>query len=277
MKKIVIIYHGDCKDGFGGAWVAWKKFGAKARYLPAQHERPVPRGLKNKKVYLIDFSYPLPKLKTLLKNASKVILIDHHLTAQAAAKLIPEGLFNLNHSGAVLAWKYFYPKKSIPQLLRHIEDRDLWKFKLSSTEEILTALGTRERSFVAFETFMKSLNNSRERSKIIKEGKALLAYKAELVSDILTKASLGVFAGKKVPIVNSPIFESDLGNALVRRGFPFAVVWHYKRDRIKISLRSDGKFDVSKIALRFGGGGHKAAAAFHLPITKPLPWKLLKK
>ncbi len=40
--------------------------------------------------------------------------------------------------------------------------------------------------------------------------------------------------------------------------------------RIKVSLRSSGAVDVRKIATKFGGGGHKAAAGVHLdgPIDK---------
>ena len=33
-KDIVIFYHKECQDGFSGAWVAWKKFGESADYVP---------------------------------------------------------------------------------------------------------------------------------------------------------------------------------------------------------------------------------------------------
>src|SRR3989344_1169898 len=32
-KKIAVLYHKGCTDGFGAAWAAWKKFGARAEYL----------------------------------------------------------------------------------------------------------------------------------------------------------------------------------------------------------------------------------------------------
>jgi len=32
--------------------------------------------------------------------------------------------------------------------------------------------------------------------------------------------------------------------------------------KTKVNLRSQGKFDVAKLALHFGGGGHKKAAGF---------------
>ena len=30
LKNIVVIYHADCRDGFGAAYAAWKKFGDRA-------------------------------------------------------------------------------------------------------------------------------------------------------------------------------------------------------------------------------------------------------
>jgi nanoRNase/pAp phosphatase (c-di-AMP/oligoRNAs hydrolase) len=38
------------------------------------------------------------------------------------------------------------------------------------------------------------------------------------------------------------------------------------------SLRSNGGYDVSVIAKAFGGGGHKNAAGFEVPVTTLLGW-----
>ena len=42
--------------------------------------------------------------------------------------------------------------------------------------------------------------------------------------------------------------------------------------RVKVSLRSTPDIDVSKIAIKFGGGGHKMAAGTHIdgPIEKAM-------
>ena len=53
-KEIVILYHGGCPDGFGGAYAAWKKFGDAAEYIPVQHDRVVPEGLAGRKLFFID-------------------------------------------------------------------------------------------------------------------------------------------------------------------------------------------------------------------------------
>lgn len=37
-KSVAVFYHADCTDGFTGAWVAYRKFGAKADYVASFHE-----------------------------------------------------------------------------------------------------------------------------------------------------------------------------------------------------------------------------------------------
>ena len=55
MKDIIVIYHGECSDGFGGAWAAWKKFGETVDYIGAHHGDEPPVGLVGKEIYFIDF------------------------------------------------------------------------------------------------------------------------------------------------------------------------------------------------------------------------------
>jgi len=78
--------------------------------------------------------------------------------------------------------------------------------------------------------------------------------------------------------INAPsIFKSDVGYLLNVRKPPFAIVWYYQRGHFNFSLRSDGSVDVSKIAQKYGGGGHKAAASFRMDIGVDFPFKRLKK
>ena len=64
-------------------------------------------------------------------------------------------------------------------------------------------------------------------------------------------------------------FTSELGNILALRTGSFAVVFKIDSPEfVKVSLRSLRSFDVSPIALRFGGGGHPQASAFRLPMSR---------
>ena len=78
LKKIVIIYHDQCRDGFGAAYAAWKKFGDDASYIPRKTQDPVPEGLENKEIYIVDYSYKKPDLERLREDNKSVVVIDHH-------------------------------------------------------------------------------------------------------------------------------------------------------------------------------------------------------
>ena len=69
-KKIIIIYHSNCLDGFGSAYIAWKQFGEDADYIPA-HYGNSPPDVKDKKVYIVDFSYPREVLLKMAEDAAQ--------------------------------------------------------------------------------------------------------------------------------------------------------------------------------------------------------------
>ncbi len=282
-QKIVIIYHGDCADGFGGAYAAWKKFGAKAAYLPAMDRFALPCPLKKKEVYLIDYTYEEDLIKKLLRDNIRVTAIDHHITAERAVKMTQDYSFALDHSGAVLAWKYFHASKKIPMLLRYIEDRDLWRWKIPASKAVLAYFDLAERNFSAWESVAKALEQAGKRKTYKEKGELLLRYEKVLLDDMLPTAEMVRFAGHTVYAINAPRqFTSELGNALAKKTHSFALAWRETAGAIKVSLRSDGSVDVARIAKKFGGGGHKNAAGFSFEIdtngagiTK-FPWKVLK-
>ncbi|MEK7630217.1 MAG: DHHA1 domain-containing protein [Patescibacteria group bacterium] len=275
MKKIVVLYHANCPDGFGAAWAARKKLGKKADYIAVDRGLPLPKGLKNKLVYSVDFTHSEPMFSELLKIAKEVIFIDHHITAKDQVKRGAGYSFDLNHSGSVLTWKYFHPKKPVPKLLRYIEDMDLWHWRLPFSREIISYLNLYEFSFSAFNKLAGELE---KKMKLVSDrGKLLLRYDKILINRILEKAYLVNFEGYKVLAVNSPLYRSELGHELVKMKPPIGIIW-YQRDNkvIRVSLRSNGKVDVAKIATKYGSGGHKAASAFITPVNKPFPWKRVK-
>ena len=70
--------------------------------------------------------------------------------------------------------------------------------------------------------------------------------------------------GYKIPVINTGIFVSDVANTLCRK-YPdaeFAACYFDLPGKRIWSLRSIGDFDVSAVASKLGGGGHKNAAGF---------------
>lgn len=273
-KNIVVLYHGDCADGFSAAWAVWKKFGNRAEYIKVFHRNPPPSGLKNKEIYLVDFIYPLTTIKKLITDNKRVTAIDHHFSAEKMAKLTYEYSFSTKNSGSMLAWKYFYPAKAVPTLLKYVEDADLYKFKLPYSKEIFAYIESFDFDFKTWDKLACDLEKSAARKKCIEKGKRILKYEEKLVKRIAANNRVLVeFKGHKTYAVNSPEFPSQIGTILLKKLPPIAIIWYKSRNKIVVSLRSDGSVDVSKIAQSFNGGGHKQAAGFSFPAEEKPPWK----
>jgi oligoribonuclease NrnB/cAMP/cGMP phosphodiesterase (DHH superfamily) len=277
MKKIVVLYHSSCTDGFGGAYVAWKKFGNRAAYLPVEYQKDPPAGLTNKEVYIIDFSYKAQVLEKMKLKNKKVVVLDHHKSASDDIKFATEYVFDNNHSGAVVAWRYFYGEEKVPKILSFIEDNDLWKFKLKNSKEVFIALDTLPFDFKIWDKVIVNFEKNGDfRKKIIEKGKNIIFYKNLLIDRLISRASLILFEGYKILAINSPVFVSEFGNKLSSlNNPPFSLVWSVSGERVNVSLRSIGSFDVSKIALKYGGGGHKNSAGFSFYLRDGFPWKFI--
>lgn len=276
-KKIVVLYHGDCSDGFGGAWAAWRKFGKRAEYIPLFREEPLPKGLVNKTLYFIDFTPNDPKeVSKLLSRNKQVTAIDHHISAKERVLMTTNPLFALNHSGATLAWSYFHSRKKIPWLLRFVEDSDIWTWMLKASEEINEAIRLRPRDFKIWNQMAKELDNQTGRGEYATSGKIILRHRDQMIASLIGGATEVIFLGYKVFALNAPhFFASEGGHILATKHPPFAIVWAEEGESIHVSLRSNGRVDVSKVAQKYGGGGHKNAAGFFFPASKKFPWKLI--
>jgi len=273
-KRIVVLYHNFCRDGFAGAWVAWQKFKDKAVYIPVDHQSPPPELETGKEIYCIDFPYPQHILADLEKHHKSVVVIDHHQSASLWLSHRARCVFNCKHSGSMLAWNYFFSKKTPPKLLRYIEDEDLWKFSIKNTRFVTLVLDTIPYAFASWNLFEKKLKKRSTSAIIFEQGKAIHAYRQFVIGEIVSVARPVVFNKYHVLEVGAPyVFRSEVGARLAEIKKSFGIVWTRGRTRTYVSLRSDGSVDVSKIAARYGGGGHPSAAGFIITNGDPFPWK----
>jgi oligoribonuclease NrnB/cAMP/cGMP phosphodiesterase (DHH superfamily) len=270
VDKVAILYHANCYDGFGSAWAAWRKFGDDAVYVPMNYGEILPVGIgEAKAVYFLDYSRPRAELEALAKRTT-VTVIDHHKTAQDDLAGLPYAIFDMDHSGAVLSWQYFHPGVEVPELLLHIEDRDLWRFKLEGTKEIHAGLCSLPFDFEVWERKHHYIN-----SELIPSGRVVLSYHEILIERFVEKSFLIEIDEFQVPCANVSMLFSEVPERLLTKfpSSPFAC-YYYDVDAPSrnasrmIGLRSKGEFDVSEIAKRFGGGGHKNAAGFRIASSK---------
>ncbi len=276
MQKPLILYHNNCLDGFSGAWAAWKKFGSRAEYRGLEHQEEPPSDLVNREFVFIDFCYPLDIMRLLVANNPKVTVLDHHISTEKAVQLAHVKRYSLKHSGCVLSWNFFHPGVPAPWFLRAIEDNDLHVFRRPFTQEIIAAVSGLPFTFKQWSTLAALCEKASTRKKLIGEGKLLLSYKDRIIAKLLPTAEKISFHGHTTYAINTPVFYSDTANAITQEfKVPFGIAWFYKHGKAHVSLRAGGPptVDLSAIAARFGGGGHKGAAGFTVPFGSPLPWK----
>lgn len=281
-RKPLCIYHGNCADGFSAAWVVWSYFEGQCDFHAGVYQ-DAPPDVTARDVVIVDFSYKRDVLAAMSASARTVLILDHHKTAKAELDWIPapEGsweqhvsrndytptnmraVFDMNRSGAMITWDYFYPDEECPPLMHHIQDRDLWLFKLEGTREIQANVFSYPYDFEVWDKLMDT-----DPVKMIPEGAAIERKHhkdvAELVS--VTKRRM-LIGGYDVPVASLPYtLTSDAGH-LMCKDEPFAACyWDTPEGRV-MSLRStDEGVDVSEIAKQYGGGGHRNASGFRMPL-----------
>ena len=179
----VVIYHAKCSDGMGAAYAAWKLLGNRAEYIPCAHGNPPP-DVKGKNVAILDFSFPNAVTKQMIEDANSLIIIDHHKSAMVELHDISETIFDMNNSGASMAWLWFHPDKSVPKFIQYITDRDLWKFELPYSKEFSRAFDMVPFDFEDYEKF----EDDSVFDDAVKRGSYILAYTKTVVKTLMEKA-----------------------------------------------------------------------------------------
>lgn len=282
----LVIYHANCWDGFCAAWLARKAF-REIDAHPAQYGT-APPDVAGRVVYMLDFSYPRDVMNRIATDARRLVVLDHHKTAQAALDGLHEpesGIdvwFDMDKSGGRLAWEWFWDttfarqtiddrfwplavrRDRAPWLVDYTEDRDLWRHALDGTQEINAALRSYPLDFDLWDQFAQK----DPKSTYFYEGAAIRRREQQIVGDHVRNARIENFDGTwTVPIVNATSMFSEIAGELAK-GHPFAACYFDRQDgKRQWSLRSteDG-VDVSEIAKAHGGGGHKHAAGFEQTI-----------
>ncbi len=284
-ERPLVLYHAQCADGFCAAWAAWRKLGDGADYLPVQYGTEPP-DVRGRDVYVLDFSYKRPVMVRLAAVARSLTILDHHKTAQAELDGLstvitgqnarfPVVVFDMDKSGGRLAWEYFHPDEEAPFLVDVTEDRDLWRWKLPRSRELSAWLASAPRTFEAWTIFSSELtrpwrDSDGERwiydgltEDAVEQGAAILRYQQTVIDVHVANAVEIELDGYKVLSLNATTMFSEIAGKLAEDR-PFGATWFVRQDGKKVwSLRSrEGGVDVSEIARRHGGGGHKQAAGF---------------
>ena len=297
--KPLLITHRNCFDGVTAAW-AFREFNGEdhdwfqLNFGDDVKDLPDTRG---RVVYMADITLPRDILvDRIILPSKRTIILDHHKTAQAdldglnvyirekhnVNRVADEVIFDMSRSGAGITWDYFEQKLGRKRgfhsprrlgirenwLVNAVEDRDIWTFKHEGTKEIIAYLATLPMTMEAWDEVF-----ALGKQTTIARGTAIVAYIEMFGAKACKTARYETVAGYKVPTMNIQYMNCSDHLHKLQEQHPDAefVVGYFRRsDGLwQISLRSVGDFDVSEIAKKFGGGGHKNASGAQGPN---LPW-----
>lgn len=280
----VCLYHGSCIDGFTAAWAVWRRWDDDVRMVPMHYGAPLPPLTPQDNVLMVDFSLKRAEMADLESSVNSVVVLDHHKTAEAelvdwAADLhlddqlfqdIQTGklkgcaaFFDMNKSGAMLAWEFCFPGAWVPPIIKLVQDRDLWKFEFEHTKALHRYLSSCRQTFADWNRAFENFESACEL------GKVLLDDHNKKCLEAAQRWHEKKIGGALVPAVNVPYFmASDCCALLLQQHVtaPFVAAYSTDGKSVSYSLRSeDSRVDVSEVARKYGGGGHRNASGFSVP------------
>lgn len=289
----IVIYHANCMDGFAAAWACWKRWGDSPTYIASQYGN-TPPDVTGKHVLIVDFSFKRSLLEAMGTIAKSIIILDHHktaaedlapwtrmsdkphrFTASVAASMNADlarngyaaisALFDMDRSGAMIAWQFCHGLQPAPPLIELVQDRDLWRFVLPQTRAFHLLLTTIPRTFEAWDRLATEPMQDIEARAAL-----LLEHQDQLVAKIASRQRPATLDGHGIMVAACPYeLASEVGHHILASNpfLPFAVTYCDDTTHRTYSLRSDDqREDVSEIAKKHGGGGHRNAAGFKVPL-----------
>lgn len=296
----MVIYHDKCADGIVAAWACWKRWGDAPEYRAANYGYQPPEDVAGKNILIVDFSYKLDDLAAMVTAGAKsIVILDHHETARDAltpfclsgiplADLVRElpgvlegvtglyalppilAVFDMDRSGAHMAWEFAMQGIEAPLLVVLAERYDLWRFvpnTLDDAELLHLDIQAGPLTIGRMDTIHDDLEDG-ERAPL-NRGQIIETWRQPLIREIAARAHLGTVGGVEgVITVECPYsLVSAVGHYLLDQhpAGAFAAMSVTGEKAVGWSLRGAAdRQSVSEVASRFGGGGHRNAAGFRV-------------
>lgn len=287
---INVVYHKNCLDGLMAAAIMSKIMDEEdrpdAKFIPCQYGETLQ--INNHEIVIfVDFSLKRPEMMDIISRSKQVFVYDHHLSARDELKDLdidyPNFSFEFNNEicGTEIVYNTIYKNNysfninpTIPLLMT---DMDLFMFKKPITKGF--------RMYLEFDTQKKNLEKAKTYLSHTDEELSDIADKGDLLDKFVwnhaEKISTALIKKEKKPIkicdfefmaLNAVDRVSELGNQICKDHHKMSLMYFITdENNVVCSLRSmDYLPDAGKIATFFGGGGHRNACGFQIPLEQLL-------
>lgn len=277
--KIFCIHHNDV-DGRASAAIVRRALGHEVDLYEMNHGEPVPweAAGSSERIVMVDFSLPAEAMLKLAEGR-ELVWIDHHISAirdLAAVSAGWPGLRDSRQAACVLTWQYFYPHSPIPRAIVLIGDRDAWHWLEPETGAFDEALYQQDTDPWNDEFWQPLLDDdAKTLDRLVNQGRVLREARLNNIRRQVDAYGYPVdFEGLKTLVINTR-GNGDVGEYALALGYDLAYCYvdNMQNGRLMtfVGLVSN-RVDVSLIAQKFGGGGHRGAAGFSFERTcSPFP------
>lgn len=277
--KTICLYHDD-PDGCGSAAVVRRALGADVILHAMEIGDAVPWEVIEvcDQVVLVDYSLPMEDM-LLLRDKGGFVWIDHHKSSLAsleeAMHAVP-GQRTVDEAACVLTWRTFFPDQPAPRAVELIGDRDIWRMQYPETRAFSEGLYNQDFSPANDELWAPLLNDEADRvQELIDRGALLYEARMLTIEDAIERYGFETtFEGYRALAVNHR-GSGDMGEHIRKLGYEVGYCYvEVVRDgslKTHVTLYSD-QIDVSELARKHGGGGHRGAAGFQFVRSdRPFP------
>lgn len=274
-------YHNDADGRCAGAIVnrfyTLRKMCVPSSYVEVDYKDDIDVGQieKDEEVVVVDFSLKPRVMNGILQITRHIIWIDHHRTAFEYEKDYNRsiaGVRDNNFSGCELAWNHFFHNEIMPACVALIGDRDKWAWKLGNTAAFNQGLYLypHHPTDSVWKHLLDETSDDHFMTKqIIGEGEVCLRYRDSFCKDYADSYGFETkFEGYKAFALGIYMFGSEAFGRRFEK-YPMCLSFAYLGNKWVVGLYSEA-IDVSRIAKRYGGGGHKGAAGF---VCDELPFE----
>jgi oligoribonuclease NrnB/cAMP/cGMP phosphodiesterase (DHH superfamily) len=267
--NVLCIYHDD-PDGQCSAAVVRRYYGPDLMLHAMEIGDPIPWQIIKaaQAVILVDFSFDVESM-VRLSDSKDFVWVDHHVSALEqlgeAMAAVP-GERTIEEAGCVLTWRTFFPEQEVPEAVALIGDRDIWRMALEDTRQFGEGIYQRDMDPANDELWQPLLDDDDDVvGALVEQGGLLYQARLRQISEMVERYGFEAdFEGHRTLALNHR-GNGDMGEHIRNLGYPLAYCYieavRDERRQTFVTLYSD-QIDVSLIARKYGGGGHKGAAGF---------------
>lgn len=275
---IKVIYHKVDFDGIVSAAVVSKFTEGEKEFIPWNYDMEgEPDVVPGDELYVVDFSMEDFSIMEKWNRECRLTWIDHHASAiRKYEEYLENGGKPINGirqesdtlAACALAWKWF-TDQPMPRFVDYVSSYDVWNHYSPDVvllQDGLSLLGEHERMpwsdtvsrLVDGDDVLleKTIENGRVVS-LFREGQNRSVCKAQAFSVSFEGLEFLAANTKGSSRVFDSIWDSSKYDAMMLFWMDSSMRWHFS-----LYSPKEKEYDLSKIAVRYGGGGHPHACGF---------------